>query len=171
MVDLDFRGCFYEVYFVYCLNHSGWYIFPQHGLLFILNICSYLKSLLPSFNECTNKLLEGIRPLADGKTIVPMKEHLSDVTLAVISKVFTMSRVFYSIHSNFGNSTFQVAFGSDFSKSNNDATAKLKWVKGNGKLTFLVAHAFKGLQRSFAVTAGMGYQVSTLLVCLLLPVG
>ncbi len=49
--------------------------------------CSYLKSLLPSFNECANKLLEGIQPLADGKTIVPMKEHLSNVTLDVISKV------------------------------------------------------------------------------------
>ncbi|XP_064405692.1 cholesterol 24-hydroxylase-like [Halichondria panicea] len=94
---------------------------------------NYLKSLLPSFNECTDKLLEGIRPLADGKTTVPMKQHLSEVTLNVISKV---------------------AFGSDFS-GKWDATLGLKWVKGNGKLTFLISHAFEGLQKSF--DGGLAY--------------
>ncbi len=59
--------------------------------------CSYLKSLLPSFNECTNKLLEGIQPLADGKTVVPMKEHLANVTLDVISKVIVHAT--YMTHS------------------------------------------------------------------------
>ena len=51
---------------------------------------SYLKSLLPSFNECTDKLLDNIRPLADGRTTVPMKQHLAEVTLDVISKVSTL---------------------------------------------------------------------------------
>ncbi|XP_064405688.1 cholesterol 24-hydroxylase-like isoform X2 [Halichondria panicea] len=89
---------------------------------------SYLKSLLPSFNECTDKLLEGIRPLADGKTTIPMKQHLSEVTLNVISKV---------------------AFGSDFSEQWDDKTLGLKLTKGNGKLTFLISHTFKGAQRAF----------------------
>lgn len=42
---------------------------------------SYLKNLLPSFNECTDKILEGIQPLADEKTTVLVKQHLSEVTL------------------------------------------------------------------------------------------
>ena len=48
---------------------------------------SYLKSLVPSFNECADKFIEGLRPLADGKTMVSMKEHIAEVTLDVISKV------------------------------------------------------------------------------------
>ena len=51
------------------------------------SLYSYLKSLVPSFNECADKFIQGLRPLADGKTTVPMKEHLAEVTLDVISKV------------------------------------------------------------------------------------
>ena len=50
-------------------------------------VCSYLKTLLPSFNECCDKLLDGIRSQADRKTTVYMKQHLAEVTLNVISKV------------------------------------------------------------------------------------
>jgi len=42
---------------------------------------------VPSFSECADKIIERLRPLADGKTTVPMKEHLAEVTLDVISKV------------------------------------------------------------------------------------
>jgi len=42
---------------------------------------------VPSFNECVDKFIQGLRPLADGKTTVPMNEHLAEVTLDVISKV------------------------------------------------------------------------------------
>ena len=42
-------------------------------------VCSYLKSLVPSFNECADKFIERLRPLADGKTTVPMKDHLAEV--------------------------------------------------------------------------------------------
>ena len=90
--------------------------------------CSYLKTLLPSFNECCDELLDGIRSQADGKTTVYMKQHLAEVTLNVISKV---------------------AFGSDFSEQWDDKSLGLKWAKGNGKLTFLIAHIFKGAQKSF----------------------
>ena len=48
---------------------------------------SYLKSLVPSFNECADKFIEGLRPLADGKTMVPIKEHLAKVTQDAIGKV------------------------------------------------------------------------------------
>ena len=34
-----------------------------------------------------NKLLDQLRPLADGRTEVPMKKHLSDAATDVISKV------------------------------------------------------------------------------------
>ena len=51
---------------------------------------SYLKSLLPSFNKCVDVLLDSIRPLADGETDVPMKQHLAECTLYVISKVSSL---------------------------------------------------------------------------------
>ena len=49
---------------------------------------------------------------------------------------------------NFSN--VQVAFGSDFSEQWDDKTLGLKLTKGNGKLTFLISHTFKGVQRAFA---------------------
>lgn len=64
-----------------------WYPFPLLNYNEYPCLNSYLKSLLPSFNECTDKLLDNLRPLADGKTVVPMKQYLADVTLDVISKV------------------------------------------------------------------------------------
>lgn len=48
---------------------------------------SYLKDLIPSFNECVDQFLERLRPLADGRTQVPMKEELATLTLSIISKV------------------------------------------------------------------------------------
>ncbi|XP_064388742.1 cholesterol 24-hydroxylase-like [Halichondria panicea] len=87
---------------------------------------SYLKSLLPSFNKCVDVLLDSIRPLADGETDVPMKQHLAECTLYVISKV---------------------AFGSDFSDQWDDKSLGLKRAKGTGKLTFLISNVFKGLMK------------------------
>ena len=46
-----------------------------------------LNSLVPSFNECVDRFLARLRPLADGKTQVPMKIEFTDLTLDVISKV------------------------------------------------------------------------------------
>ena len=48
---------------------------------------SSLKELLPKFNECVNAFLDGLRPLADGKTVVDMMEAFHEVALDVISKV------------------------------------------------------------------------------------
>ena len=48
---------------------------------------SYLKSLVPTFGECVDKFLDRLRPLADGKTQVPMMKHIHTTTLDVISKV------------------------------------------------------------------------------------
>jgi len=42
---------------------------------------------VPSFNECVDRFLARLRPLADGKTQVPMKIEFTDLTLDVISKV------------------------------------------------------------------------------------
>ena len=60
-------------------------------LLFVTR--SSLKELLPKFNECVDALLEKLRPLADGRTEVPMKEVFHEAALDVISKV--RLRVYY----------------------------------------------------------------------------
>ena len=39
------------------------------------------------FNECVNAFLDGLRPRADGKTVVDMMEAFHEVALDVISKV------------------------------------------------------------------------------------
>ena len=49
---------------------------------------SYLKGLLPIFNECVDQFLERLRPLADGETQVPMKEEFAAVTMDIICKVY-----------------------------------------------------------------------------------
>ena len=54
----------------------------------------------------------------------------------------------------------QVAFGSDFSEEWDDESLGLKWAKGNGKLTFLIAHTFKGAQKRF--NKGFLFQVRNL---------
>lgn len=48
---------------------------------------SYLKTLLKPFNEIANEFLDKLKPLADGETKVPMKTHLGEFSLDVISKV------------------------------------------------------------------------------------
>ena len=44
------------------------------------------------FNECVNTFLERLKPLADGKTEVSMKEAFHDVSLDVISKVLSHNK-------------------------------------------------------------------------------
>ena len=46
-----------------------------------------MKDLLPVFNECVDAFLERLRPHADGKTEVSMKEAFHEAALDVISKV------------------------------------------------------------------------------------
>lgn len=47
----------------------------------------FLKGLVPSFVKCADSLIEKLQKSADGKTPVPMKLELSNVTLDIISKV------------------------------------------------------------------------------------
>ena len=111
------------------------------SFLLLMHIYSYLKTLLPSFNECCDKLLDGIRSQADGKTTVYMKQHLAEVTLNVISKVgdtrthtHTHTHSHTHVHSHtciHVHAHTQVAFGSDFSETWDD---KSLWTeKGQGK--------------------------------------
>ena len=44
------------------------------------------------FNECVDAFLEGLRPHADGKTEVSMKEAFHEAALDVISKVWRLSQ-------------------------------------------------------------------------------
>ncbi len=59
-------------------------------ILLYFPLHSYLEGILPAFNGCIDLFLEKLAPFTDGVTPVPMKEHLSEVTLDVISKVQTI---------------------------------------------------------------------------------
>ena len=45
--------------------------------------------------------------------------------------------------------TLQVAFGSDFRQLWSDEDLGLKHVKGDGTLSFLIDHSFRGVQKSY----------------------
>jgi len=63
---------------------------------------SYLKGLVPSFNECVDRFLERLRPLADGKTEVPMMEEFATLTLDVICKVCMCTQsVAHPVHTRY----------------------------------------------------------------------
>ena len=59
----------------------------------VLFCISTLREMIPSFNTCVDQLLETLRPLADGETPVPMKDHISDLTMDVISKVLPTTHI------------------------------------------------------------------------------
>ena len=54
---------------------------------------SFLRSLVPVFNECVDQFLKKLRPLADGQTQVPMKDEFSSLTLHIISKVWELIKM------------------------------------------------------------------------------
>ena len=56
-----------------------------------------MKSLIPMFGEFVDTFLNQLRPLADGKTKVPMIQHFSIATVDVISKVI---KLFFVCHSD-----------------------------------------------------------------------
>ena len=57
----------------------------------IYSFCRYLKSLVTTFNESTSSIIEKLRPLADGKSVVPLTKYIQLLTFDVISKV----RIYY----------------------------------------------------------------------------
>lgn len=86
---------------------------------------SYLQTLLEPFNEKANEFINNLRPMADGKTRVPMKTQFGTYTLETISKV---------------------AFGTDFAEVLNDQKDSLDGSKANNtSLIFLVDFTFKGV--------------------------
>ena len=72
----------------------GMAILSEEGVIvhvFIMCVtCSNMKSLIPMFGECVDTFLNQLRPLADGKTQVPMIQHFSIATVDVISKVIKL---------------------------------------------------------------------------------
>ena len=48
---------------------------------------SFLMNLIPSFNECADKVIKKLSPLADGMSSVSLSEEFSSFTIDVISKV------------------------------------------------------------------------------------
>ena len=54
----------------------------------------------------------------------------------------------------------QVAFASDFTQTWDDKSLGLKRAKGTGKLTFLVANVFQGLEQIFRSAIPSLYPVS-----------
>ena len=68
-------GIFYDVSWI-CIDTS----FPLlHN--------RYLKTLIPSFNECVDIFIGKLQENADGKQQVSMKEAFSELTLDVVGKV------------------------------------------------------------------------------------
>ncbi len=54
----------------------------------ILNFTtSFLRGLVPAFNDCVDSFLEELKPQANGKTPVAMKLEFKRLTINVISKV------------------------------------------------------------------------------------
>ena len=51
------------------------------------HVSSYLKGLVPDFNTLVDDFLEKLKPLADGQTVVPLKDHIRKFSLSVLSKV------------------------------------------------------------------------------------
>ena len=49
---------------------------------------SFLMNLVPSFNECADKMIKKLRPLADGINSVSIDKEFTYFTLNVISKVW-----------------------------------------------------------------------------------
>ncbi|KAL5473718.1 hypothetical protein EMCRGX_G028252 [Ephydatia muelleri] len=88
---------------------------------------SSLKDLLVKFNECGDTFLERLRPHADGKTEVSMKEAFHEATLDVISKA---------------------AFSSDFNNMWNSKSLGLKYTT-NATLSHLASTALKGVMTSY----------------------
>ena len=107
-------------------------------------------NLIPSFNECADKLIEKLRLIADGITSISISKEFSSFTLDVISKVWSdwgMLREYYTIILHW----WQVAFGSDFSEPEWEGVYKLKHDKGEQGLLYLVSHALRGAQLSLAL--------------------
>lgn len=102
---------------------------PQRSLFDPTFKMSFLKNLVPSFNECADKMIKKLMLFADGKTSVKISEEFTLFTLNVISKV---------------------AFGSDFSDPEWKDVYKLKHSKGEQGLFYLVSHALRGAQMSLA---------------------
>ena len=58
-------------------------------LFILLNFSiSYLKSLIPSFNECVDQFLENLTMKADGSTEILMRKEFGRITLNILGKVY-----------------------------------------------------------------------------------
>ena len=113
--------------------------------------CSFLKNLVPSFNECADKMIKKLMLFADGKTSVKISEEFTLFTLNVISKVKSQLCMIYVCMLDIISASYlQVAFGSDFSDPEWKDVYKLKHSKGEQGLFYLVSHALRGAQMSLA---------------------
>ena len=74
---------------------------------------SYLKGLIPSFNSIMDDFLENLKPMADGKTVISLKENIQTFILDVISKV---SHLMYQELIKPSQMIPQIIFGTDFTK-------------------------------------------------------
>lgn len=42
---------------------------------------------MTTFNDCINKFVEELKPIADGNTIIPLKKYIRLLTMNIISMV------------------------------------------------------------------------------------
>ena len=60
-------------------------------------IHSYLKELIPTFNSIVDDHLQRLKPLADGETLVPMKDHICSFSLDIVCKVILLAMLLLAI--------------------------------------------------------------------------
>lgn len=52
----------------------------------VTSVCRFLTNLTSEFSKCVDTFIDSLKPLADGHTVVDLKEHFDDLTLDVVSK-------------------------------------------------------------------------------------
>jgi len=59
----------------------------DRAIYWLFLFLSYLKTLVEVFSETTTEMVNEIKPLADGKTVVPLKKYIRQLTMNIISRV------------------------------------------------------------------------------------
>ena len=94
----------YHIYFHHFCYHQKFLVANRFTIFTCYGICkmhcnttachlmiffsiSYLKGLIPSFNECVDQFLENLMMKADGRTEVLVRKEFGKITLKILGKV------------------------------------------------------------------------------------
>jgi len=70
----------------------------MHLLYLFCSFYSYLKTLVKTFSEITNNTINEMKPLADGKTEVPLKKYMLQLAMNILNKVCELLLLFVSYY-------------------------------------------------------------------------